>query len=57
MIAEVNTMAQFTAYFTHHKTKGSHQAARRDEIFFAGIFALGSNIGLHKLVLGQKVMK
>ncbi len=49
MMAEVNTMTQFTAYFTHHKTKDTHQAARRDEIFFAGLFALGSNIGLHKL--------
>lgn len=48
MMAETNRMTKFTSCLTHHKAKGAHQPPP-DETFFAGIFALGSNIGLHKL--------
>lgn len=48
MMAETNLMTKFTTSFSHHKTKGAHQPPC-NELFFAGIFALGSNIGLQKL--------
>ena len=48
MMSEINTAVQFTSNFTHHKIKGS-KASPNNEMFFAGIFALGSNIGMHKL--------
>lgn len=48
MMAEMNDLSNFTANFKHHKIKGA-KAKPNNEIFFAGIFALGSNIGLHKL--------
>lgn len=48
MMAEMNDLSNFTANFKHHKIKGA-KAKPQNEIFFAGIFALGSNIGLHKL--------
>ncbi len=48
MMSEINNITQFTSNFKHHKVKGS-RAVPSDEIFFAGIFSLGSNIDLHKL--------
>lgn len=48
MMAEINTLAAFTSNFKHHKITGS-KASPENEIFYAGIFGLGSSIGLHKL--------
>ncbi|RZI47404.1 Tn3 family transposase [Rickettsiales endosymbiont of Peranema trichophorum] len=48
MMSEVNDMCRFTDNFRHHKIKGG-KAKPNDEMFLGGIFALGSNIGLHKL--------
>lgn len=48
MMLDTNEAVKFTNNFTHHKIKGS-KATPQDEMFFAGIFALGSNIGMHKL--------
>lgn len=48
MMAEMNSLSKFTENFKHHKIKGS-KAKPNNETFYAGIFALGSNIGLHKL--------
>ncbi|HRD71026.1 MAG TPA: Tn3 family transposase [Legionella sp.] len=48
MMAEMNGLSKFTSNFTHHKIKDSKENPE-NEIFYAGIFALGSNIGLHKL--------
>ncbi|MFO8580535.1 Tn3 family transposase [Legionella pneumophila serogroup 1] len=48
MMAEINALTKFTSNFKHHKITGS-KAAPENEIFYAGIFGLGSSIGLHKL--------
>jgi TnpA family transposase len=48
MMSDANAAVKFTNHFTHYKIKGS-KSAPHNEIFFAGIFALGSNIGMHKL--------
>lgn len=48
MMAEINALTRFTSNFKHHKITGS-KAAPENEIFYAGIFGLGSSIGLHKL--------
>ncbi len=48
MMAEMNTLTTFTSNFKHHKIKGA-MGAPSNEIFYAGIFGLASNIGLHKL--------
>ena len=48
MMAEINALAKFTSNFKHHKITGS-KSAPENEIFYAGIFGLGSSIGLHKL--------
>lgn len=48
MMSEVNNMIGFTGNFKHHKVKGVQQKIS-DETIFAGLFALGSNIGVHKL--------
>jgi len=48
MMAEMNDLSKFTSDFKHHKIKDA-KAKPDNEIFYAGIFALGSNIGLHKL--------
>jgi TnpA family transposase/uncharacterized FlaG/YvyC family protein len=48
MMAEMNALSKFTSNFKHHKIKGA-KTKPANEIFYAGIFALGSNIGLHKL--------
>ena len=48
MMAEINALTKFTSSFKHHKITGS-KAAPENEIFYAGIFGLGSSIGLHKL--------
>ena len=48
MMAEINTDTQFTTCFKHFKIRGG-QSPPSDATFFAGIFALGTNIGLHKL--------
>ena len=48
MIAEINALTKFTSNFKHHKITGS-KSAPENEIFYAGIFGLGSSIGLHKL--------
>ena len=48
MMEEMNILSKFTSSFKHHKVKGS-KANPGSATFYAGIFALGSNIGLHKL--------
>ncbi len=48
MMAEMNSLCNFTSNFKHYKIKGSKEKPN-NEIFYAGIFALGSKIGLHKL--------
>lgn len=48
MMAEMNMLTTFTSNFKHHKIKGA-TGAPSNEIFYAGIFSLASNIGLHKL--------
>lgn len=48
MMAQMNALTKFTACFKHHKITGS-KTPPENEIFYAGIFGLGSNIGLHKL--------
>lgn len=48
MMSEINADTQFTSCFKHFKIRGG-QSPPVDAIFFAGIFALGTNIGLHKL--------
>ncbi|MBA2655926.1 MAG: Tn3 family transposase [Tatlockia sp.] len=48
MMAEINEVTTFTSNFKHHKIKGS-KGVPANEIYYAGIFGLGSNIGLHKL--------
>jgi len=48
MMAEINTLTAFTTNFKHHKITGS-KAPPENNIFYAGIFGLGSSIGLHKL--------
>ena len=48
MMAEINALTKFTSNFKHHKITGS-KSAPENEIFYAGIFGLGSSIGLHKL--------
>lgn len=39
---------KFTTCFKHHKITGS-KSVPENEVFYAGLFGLGSNIGLHKL--------
>jgi len=48
MMAKINELTTFTSNFKHHKITGS-KATPENEIFYAGIFGLGSSIGLHKL--------
>jgi TnpA family transposase len=48
MMSEMNALTAFTSNFKHHKIKGS-LVAPNNEIFYAGLFGLASNIGLHKL--------
>jgi TnpA family transposase len=48
MMAEMNTLTTFTSNFKHHKIKGA-EGAPNNEIFYAVLFGLASNIGLHKL--------
>jgi TnpA family transposase len=48
MMAEINADTQFTSCFQHFKHKGG-KAAPSDAVFFAGLFGLATNIGLHKL--------
>ena len=48
MMAEINVLTTFTSNFKHHKIKGA-AGVPNNEIFYAGLFALASNIGLHKL--------
>jgi TnpA family transposase len=48
MVAEMNVLSNFTLAFKHHKHKDA-KPNPSDETFYAGLFALGSNIGLHKL--------
>lgn len=45
---QMNALTTFTSNFKHHKIKGA-AGAPNNEIFYAGLFALASNIGLHKL--------
>ena len=47
MMAQINQATHFTAALRHHKVKGAKHPAT-DEIFYAGLFALGTNIDLHK---------
>ncbi len=48
IMAEINRHTQFVTHFKHHKMKGA-KGFPESEIFYAGIFGLGSHIGLHKL--------
>jgi TnpA family transposase len=48
MMAKMNALCNFTSNFKHYKIKGAKEKPD-NEIFYAGIFALGSKIGLHKL--------
>lgn len=48
MMEEMNTLTGFTSHFKHYKIKGT-KAKSNNGTFYAGIFALGSYIGLHKL--------
>ncbi|CZP45321.1 Transposase and inactivated derivatives%2C TnpA family [Legionella pneumophila] len=48
MMSEMNALTTFTSNFKHHKIKGA-AGAPSNEIFYAGLFGLASNIGLHKL--------
>ncbi|OJY11825.1 MAG: hypothetical protein BGO90_13935 [Legionella sp. 40-6] len=48
MMAEINAVTKFTNCFKHHKITGS-KSAPENEVFYAGLFGLGTNIGLHKL--------
>ena len=48
MMSEVNDLTHFTSSFKHHKVKGSHTVPS-NEVYYAGIFSLGSNIGMQKL--------
>jgi TnpA family transposase len=48
MMEEMNALSRFTSHFKHHKIKGT-KAKPNHETFYAGIFALGSHISLHKL--------
>ena len=48
MMTEMNALCNFTSNFKHYKIKGAKEKPE-NEIFYAGIFALGSKIGLHKL--------
>ena len=48
IMAEINRHTQFITHFKHHKMKGA-KGFPESEIFYAGIFGLGSHIGLHKL--------
>lgn len=48
MMAEINTVTQFTSCFQHFKHKGG-KTVPDDSVFFAGLFGLATNIGLHKL--------
>ncbi|HAT9492181.1 TPA: Tn3 family transposase [Legionella pneumophila subsp. pneumophila] len=48
MMSEMNALTTFTSNFKHHKIKGA-ASAPSNEVFYAGLFGLASNIGLHKL--------
>jgi len=48
MMTEMNALCNFTSNFKHYKIKGAKEKPD-NEIFYAGLFALGSKIGLHKL--------
>jgi TnpA family transposase len=48
MMSEMNALTTFTSNFKHHKIKGA-AGVPSNEIFYAGLFGLASNIGLHKL--------
>jgi TnpA family transposase len=48
MMEEMNILSKFTSSFKHHKVRGS-KAPPDNATFYAGIFGLGSAIGLHKL--------
>ena len=48
MMSEINAATQFTSCFQHFKHKGG-KTVPDDSVFFAGLFGLATNIGLHKL--------
>ncbi len=48
IVAEMNVLSHFTLAFKHYKHKDA-KPKPSDETFYAGVFALGSNVGLHKL--------
>ena len=48
MMAEMNVLSKFTSHFKHYKIKDA-KAKPDSATFFAGIFALGGGISLHKL--------
>lgn len=48
MMEEMNTLTRFTSHFKHHQIKGT-KTKPNNETFYAGIFALGSHMDLHKL--------
>jgi len=48
VLTEINAVTQFTSCFQHHSIKNSKRRPRA-EIFYAGIMALGCNIGVSKM--------
>ncbi len=48
MVSEVDNLMHFTSDFKHYKLKGAH-GKPSEEVFYAGLFSLGTNISLHKL--------
>ncbi len=48
IFSELDRVVSFTDYFKHYKTKKAEKKPSK-EIFYAGVFALGANIGLYRL--------
>ena len=48
MMSRVNDLTQFTSAFRHHKVKGA-QSKPGDEIFYAGLFGIGTDMELSRL--------
>lgn len=48
IMLEINSLTNFSTHFKHHKIKGSKEKPE-DIMFYAGIFGIGSAIGIHKL--------
>lgn len=48
MLSRVNGLTQFTSAFRHHKVKGA-QSKPGDEVFYAGLFGIGTDMELNRL--------